>query len=138
MGVHRYLVVLALLVGGGAGLGAAAAPQDRTLHLSGPGSVAVGRTAVFTMQASDQEALGVEATLTLPTGVTYVSAEPGAVNTVEGGRNSGPCMAEGPGVRFCWRASPPYGSAAVARFVDTRWPGERLTRPAVASGERRT
>ncbi|MCY1136919.1 hypothetical protein OWR29_02845 [Actinoplanes sp. Pm04-4] len=90
MDVRRFVVVTALLLGGGAGLGAAAAPE---LQLSGPDQVAIGRTAVFTMQAEGVTSEPV--TLTLPTGMTYVSAEPGAVNTVDGGRNSGPCTADG-------------------------------------------
>ncbi|MBM2614921.1 hypothetical protein JIG36_05030 [Actinoplanes sp. LDG1-06] len=133
MGVRRYAVVMALLLAGGAGL--AAAPE--ALVLTGPERVLIGHSAVFTLQASAGTA---EVVLTLPDGVTYESAEPGAVKTGAGGRNSGPCTVEGP-VVTCTVDHPedelPSWTATV-RFADDLTPGRPLTLTATAGELTRT
>ncbi|MBU2663827.1 hypothetical protein KOI35_09935 [Actinoplanes bogorensis] len=94
MGIRRCIAILVLLVAGGAGLGAARAPEDRTLTLSGPERAVPGRTAVFTLQV-DGGTPEVTVALTLPVGVSYESDGPGAIRTGEGGgRNSGPCAVD--------------------------------------------
>ncbi|MCO8275159.1 hypothetical protein M1L60_31720 [Actinoplanes sp. TRM 88003] len=137
MGVHRFLVVAALLLGGGAGLGAGAAPEGPTLNLSGPDQVVIGQTAVFTVQAGGAaDPLGVSVALTLPAGITYVSGAPGAVNTVDGGRNSGPCAVDGQ-VVTCSVDHPEDGLlswTATVRVAADVVPGEPLSLVA-ASGE---
>jgi hypothetical protein len=99
MGMSRYGVVMALLVSGVAAMGAARAPEDRTLYLVAPDEAPIGHTAELLFQArgitSDQEADGLVLTLTLPDGMTYVSPEPYAHHTSNGDYNAGPCTPSG-------------------------------------------
>jgi hypothetical protein len=92
-------MVMALLAGGVAAMGAARAPEDRTLSLIAPDQAPIGHTAVLQFQAggitSDEEADGLVLTLTLPDGMTYVSPEPYAYNTSNGNYNAGPCTPSG-------------------------------------------
>ncbi|BCJ48638.1 hypothetical protein Asp14428_01130 [Actinoplanes sp. NBRC 14428] len=92
-------MLMALLLGGVAAMGAARAPEDRTLYLIAPDEAPIGHTAELLFQArgitSDAEADGLVLTLTLPDGMTYVSPEPYAYNTSNGNYNAGPCTPAG-------------------------------------------
>ncbi|AGZ40776.1 hypothetical protein AFR_12450 [Actinoplanes friuliensis DSM 7358] len=92
-------MVMALLVSGVAAMGAARAPEDRTLYLIAPDQAPIGHTAELLFQArgitSDEEADGLVLTLTLPGGMTYVSPEPYAHHGSNGNYNDGPCTPSG-------------------------------------------
>jgi hypothetical protein len=145
MEMRRYVMALALVAGGVAGVGAARAPEDRTVFLRAPAQSPIGHTAVLEFQAigitSDQEADNLVMTLTLPHGMTYVSPEPYAYQTSNGNYNAGPCTPSGQIVtcridrhdilvgtdRAAWTAT--------VGIDDDVAPGTRLTASVAADGK---
>jgi hypothetical protein len=101
----RLAVLIALLAAGVVGPAAAtawAAPGDMQLTISGPDQIAIGQSrSVYTLTAVPQVTIdpaSVRVVLTLPAGVTYVSAEPQASGCADRpgdtGCNAGPCLTD--------------------------------------------
>jgi hypothetical protein len=147
----RGAAVVTLLLAAMIGLtptgAAAAAPVDISAGVGGPEQVAQGQTAVYLFQGltkTTPRPANMRVTLKLPAGLTYESAEPGAVSCggAECPRNSGECTADAARTLITCTADNAvdiadghFSYTATVRVAADAVPGTKLTVVAEASSD---
>ncbi len=132
------ILTMACLAVLGAAPAFAADPVDLKMYLNGPAEVAIGQSGVYSLQVGGQgrpDPASTRVVLTLPAGLTWESAEPGAIGCATGpglpacSRNSGPCRPDAARrVVTCAVDHPEddlYSYTATVRFTSTLSPGAR-------------